>query len=201
MWIRSKVIQRRYNLKIKALIISDLHGSSSQRFPVDEPDIVFILGDLAWKDVRQIDSMYLCPKFGVLGNHDRPDLYEDTSIINLHATTIKFKGLTIAGFGGCPTYNQRNYGQYRESDVTRFIDTLRSPIDIFIAHSNPQLTPCLNFKDSHRGFSAFTKMIEKFKPEYFLHGHLHENYFEKYLKTNLICVHGFVYYDLRFMFK
>ena len=186
---------------LKVLIFSDLHGSYINKLPKEKPDVVFILGDLTWNEVRKIDTLYTCPKLGVLGNHDRPDLFDGTSIVNMHRKSIDFQGFNIAGFGGSPTYNNREYGQYREAEVSKFIRSLDKPIDIFLAHSNPQFSPSLNMKDSHRGFSSFTTLIEKHKPSYFLHGHLHENFEKKYLKTKIICIHGYSYVQISFLSK
>lgn len=183
---------------MKALIFSDLHGYYASRLPKVDPDIIFLLGDISWSEVRNIDSMYSCPKFGVLGNHDQIDLYDGTSIIDMHQKIVVFNGLKIAGFGGCPIYNSRGYGQYREVDVSRFVDSMESSVDIFIAHSNPQFSPNLDSKDSHRGFSAFSRLISKNKLSYFLHGHLHENTTHIISNTSVICVHGFIEMELRF---
>lgn len=185
---------------MKALVFSDLHGYYASRLPKKNPDIVFILGDISWSEVRNIDEMYKCPKFGVLGNHDRPDLFEGTSIVNLHGKMINYNGIVIAGFGGCPVYNSRNYGQYREVDASRFVDSLSSKVNLFISHSNAQFSANLNFKDSHRGFSSFAKLIEKHKPAYFLHGHLHENTTQMIEKTSIICTYGFSEIELYFKF-
>ena len=47
--------------------------------------------------------------------------------------------------------------------------------DILVTHA-----PARHINDfesiSHRGFSCFVDLLEKYKPKYFLHGHIHQNY-------------------------
>ena len=44
----------------------------------------------------------------------------------------------------------------------------------------------------HQGFQAFLKLIEKYHPRFFLHGHVHKSYgrqhkrYDKYLDTHVI---------------
>ena len=47
--------------------------------------------------------------------------------------------------------------------------------DILVTHA-----PARHINDfeniSHRGFSCFVDLLEKYQPKYFLHGHIHQTY-------------------------
>lgn len=141
----------------------------------ENPDVIFLLGDIDYYMLRQISDAYPdVQKFGVLGNHDSPDFFEGTDIINVHKTIVDFKGMKITGFEGSPEYNKRKHLQYTESDVYEFVKDLEA-VDIFLAHSNPGIEGRTSLVDGHRGFSSFNYYINEKKPARFFHGHLHED--------------------------
>ena len=92
---------------MKLLVLSDFHGAGTM--PEATPDLVILLGDIDYYEIRKIDEKYTCPKLGILGNHDGPDYFEGTNVVNLHKQVVEVSGLTFAGFEGCPRYNTRGY--------------------------------------------------------------------------------------------
>lgn len=52
---------------------------------------------------------------------------------------------------------------------------MRGGFDILVTHA-----PAFQLNDGedlpHRGFKVFRKLMERYKPKYFLHGHVHLNY-------------------------
>ena len=97
-------------------------------------------------------------------------------------TTRRENGILFAGVSGSIRYNS-DIGQYTEHQmkmqllamVPRLIyNKLRYGryVDVFVAHAAPfgihdRPDPC------HVGFKCFLWFIKKFKPRYFLHGHIH----------------------------
>ena len=94
----------------------------------------------------------------------------------------KKTGLLIAGMGGSINYN-KGENQYTDSQMYmklfRLIPRLiwnkivhGRYLDIFLTHSPPR-----GFNDRedlcHRGFKSFLWFLEKFKPRYMIHGHIH----------------------------
>ena len=94
----------------------------------------------------------------------------------------KRRNLIIAGLGGSMLYN---YGdsQYSEKQMQWRINKLvprliynkkrfGRALDILVTHAPP-----LGMGDGedlcHRGFSCFLSFMEKYKPKYLLHGHVH----------------------------
>lgn len=171
---------------MKILCFSDSHGRFD--LPDIEMDALFLLGDIEYYELREIDKQFSCPKFGVLGNHDGMDYYNNTSIVNVQETIVEWNGLKIAGFGGCPRYNNRPYLQYYDEELHDFMHCLPS-VDIFLAHSNPQWIPDNDETNPHRGFPSFTQYIHDKQPSYFLHGHIHDPYTKKINHTNVISVY------------
>ena len=67
----------------------------------------------------------------------------------------------------------------------------RRGFDILVTHA-----PAYQLNDGrdlpHQGFQVFRKLIEKYRPKFFLHGHVHLNYgrnqkrYDKYQDTHII---------------
>ena len=92
---------------------------------------------------------------------------------------MEFKGYRILGLGGCMKYND-NAHQYTERQMEWRIGKLRRQIkkggvDILVTHAPAQDLgdmddPC------HRGFACFRTLMEKYTPQYLVHGHVHLQY-------------------------
>lgn len=181
----------RENLKI--LAISDTHDYY-RNHPDISPDLVLLLGDNEFDEIREIEKKYNCPIVGVLGNHDRPDYYENTNIIYVHQKIITVNGIKIAGFNGSIAYKRKQSLLFFEEEVFEFVKDLE-PVDIFIAHSNPWTEDSINFDVEHRGFEAFNYYINTKQPKYFIHGHLHKPSSYLVENTNLISVYPYKIID------
>ena len=173
--------------KLKVLLISDTHGECSVEGV--RPDVVFILGDLDYYEIKKIDQAYDCPKFGVLGNHDTPHDFQDTEIQNLHGRVVLWNGLRIGGIEGCPRYNNRKYLQYTDDEVEELLEQM-GEMDIVLSHSNPMHYLTNDRTDAHRGFLALKQYIREKKPQYVFHGHLHEPSVKKLGDTVIQCIYG-----------
>lgn len=175
-------------VKLKVLIYTDIHSSELELME-DEYDAIFLLGDIDWRDVKRIDAHYQCPKFGVLGNHDKMDTFIGTSVIDMHQNIEEFKGFTLAGFSGSPRYNgKERAAQFEEEEVATFVDCLKQ-VDIFLAHSNPSFSYSSDKTDGHRGFVAYGDLIAENRVKYFLHGHLHLDGLEVHGNTEICSVY------------
>lgn len=171
--------------KIKAFVFSDFQGEIE--IPDGEPELVILLGDIYFRYAREIDNKYDCPKIGVLGNHDSPNEWKSTEVVNIHEEVVDINGISFAGFGGSPRYNSKP-NQYTEEECRSFIDRIPK-VDVFVAHSNPiyEVKEEIDLNDAHRGFDAYNHYIHNVKPKYFLHGHIH-NPFE--LKVGNTMIHS-----------
>ena len=155
-------------------------------------DLILSSGDLKAEYLSFLVTMARCPLLYVHGNHDSS--YADTPPEGCDCIDDKlvvYKGLRILGLGGSRQYS-RSAHQYSEKEMRRRIRKLRRAIkqaggvDVVLAHAAP-----LGVGDAqdlpHRGFEAFLELIEQYRPQFFLHGHVHLNY-----GTNIqrVCQHA-----------
>ena len=170
---------------IKILSVSDMveptldRGNSSDLF--GKIDLIISCGDLPPEYLSRLVHFFKAPLYYVKGNHDIR--YKDKLPMggdDLHGRLVKVAGLNILGLEGSHWYNGGPH-QYTETQMRAFIRWLRPKIwwhggiDIVVTHAPPRhihdaQDPC------HRGFECFRRLIEKYQPSYFLHGHIHQNF-------------------------
>jgi uncharacterized protein len=141
-------------------------------------DMVLSCGDLPPDYLDFLLTMLGVPVFYVRGNHDAgyPAARYD-GCDNVHGRIVEYKGVRIAGFEGSYRYNGRKY-QYTDAQMARIVARARlksirdGAPDIILTHAPP-----LGVHDGedqcHRGFAAFRTAIAAWKPQLFLHGHMH----------------------------
>ena len=144
-------------------------------------DLILSAGDLKAEYLSFLVTMANRPLLYVHGNHDggyaqRPP--EGCRCIDGKLVTVG--GLRILGLGGSALYNGGPH-QYTEKQMRRRIDRLRlklalaGGVDIVLTHA-----PVRGFGDednmTHRGFEAFLPLLDKYRPRYLVHGHIHQRY-------------------------
>ncbi|GAC1466663.1 MAG: metallophosphoesterase family protein [Chloroflexota bacterium] len=141
-------------------------------------DLVVSCGDLSPDYLDMLGTNLGVPVFYVHGNHDgsyRKAQYDGA--IDVDSRIVTYRGIRIAGFEGCMTYNHGAY-QFSEAQMRWRVRRMRlrtfrsGPPDVIISHAPP--AGCHDGKDlCHRGFHAFRTAIELWHPQYFIHGHIH----------------------------
>ena len=146
-------------------------------------DLLLGCGDLAADYMSYLMGIFCVPMLYVKGNHDvsfetdPPMGGED-----IDGRIVEYKGIRILGLEGSMRYNREPL-QYSQRQMNYKIWKLgfklkRKGVDVVIAHSPP--FGCNDAKDvCHTGFRAYGSLIERFRPRYFLHGHVHMNYGRK----------------------
>lgn len=148
---------------------------------LDGIDLILSCGDLNSSYLSFLVTMGRAPVLYVHGNHDaayrhRPpegcDCIEDT--------LVTVNGIRILGLGGSPVYSGGEH-QYTERQMARRIRRLRwklwraGGVDIVVTH-----TPARGYGDdtdyAHRGFDCLLELIDRYRPRYLVHGHVHMNY-------------------------
>lgn len=147
----------------------------------DGIDLVISCGDLKPHYLSFIATYTKAPVLYIHGNHD--ECYSKTppeGCICIDNEIYVHQGIRILGLGGSMQYN---YGkrQYTDRQMNRRVYRLLPKIffhrgfDILVTHA-----PAYQFNDGedlpHRGFKIFRKLLDKYHPKYFLHGHMHLNY-------------------------
>lgn len=170
---------------MKLLLLGDRESSYLwdyyQPGMLSDYDLILSAGDLDAEYLSFIVTMARSPLLYVHGNHDGSykksppegcDCIEDQLFV--------YNGLRILGLGGCPVYNGGPH-QYSERQMNRRIKKLRwkirkaGGIDIVLTHA-----PVAGYGDAndlaHRGFACFAEAIDRYKPQYWIHSHVHLNY-------------------------
>ena len=144
-------------------------------------DLILSCGDLKAEYLSFLVTMGQAPVFYVHGNHDggyRSHPPEGCDCIDDHL--VVYNGLRILGLGGCRKYHPGPF-QYTEREMHRRIAHLRRAlrrsggVDIVITHAPPR---GLGDREdpAHVGFQALLELLDKYQPQYLLHGHVHMRY-------------------------
>ncbi len=203
---------------MKALLISDkivehiYSNSISER--LKDIDFVISCGDLPNYYLEFIVSTLNKPLFYVMGNHFNNGMHTENGssqkhpegCIDLDGKIIIFNNIVITGFAGSMKYSNGNY-QYSDSQMLlkalRFRVRLairklfgKKCIDIIVTHAPP-----FKIHDGedlcHRGFRVFNRLIDLYKPRYFIHGHTHLYGVDNKWKTSVGCTEVINAYGFR----
>lgn len=160
-------------------------------------DLIISCGDLDPRYLSFLVTLTSIPVLYVHGNHD--GIYKKIppeGCICIEDKIYVHNGVRILGLGGSMRYNSGQH-QYTEWEMRHRVAKLwfqifkRGGFDILVTHA-----PAYQLNDGrdlpHQGFQVFKKLIEKFRPKYFLHGHVHLTYgrnhkrYDKYQDTHVI---------------
>lgn len=169
-----------------------------------EYGLILSAGDLKADYLSFLVTMARCPLLYVHGNHDsRYDQFPPEGCDDIDDKLVVYKGLRILGLGGSQKYSGGKH-QYTEREMKKRIRKLKRAIrlaggvDIVLSHSSPYGIGDANDL-AHRGFESFLDLIDRYRPKYLLHGHMHLNYVtgltrkETYRGTQIInCCERFV---------
>jgi len=170
---------------MKILAVSDEECAALWEYytpgKLKEYDLILSCGDLNSKYLSFLVTMARCPLLYVVGNHDkRYKIAPPEGCDPIDDHFVVYNGVRILGLGGCRRYNSGDF-QYTESQMRRRIRRLsfqlwvHKGVDIVVTHAAPEglgddEDPC------HMGFACFRKLLDKYKPQYLVHGHVHVTY-------------------------
>ena len=160
-------------------------------------DLILSSGDLNPSYLSFLATFTTAPVLYVRGNHD--DYYEKTppeGCICIEDKIYVHDGIRILGLGGSMRYRP-GINQYTERQMKTRVKKLwfqlfrNGGFDILLTHS-----PAYQLNDGrdlpHQGFQVFNVLINKYKPRFFIHGHVHMSYgrqhkrYDKYGETNIV---------------
>ncbi len=146
-----------------------------------EYDLIISCGDLNYNYLEFLVTMARCPVLYVPGNHDTSYLRHPPEGCDcIDDRIVEYNGVRILGLGGCRRYHPGPY-QYSEKEMRRRIRRLRfalwrsKGVDIVVTHAPPYGVGD-GLDRAHWGFSALLELLDKYKPQYLLHGHVHMRY-------------------------
>lgn len=192
-------------MKLRALVVADQESKyiwdyfDKANFP--DIDVIISCGDLKASYLSFLTTMLSAPLLYVPGNHDSHYLRQPPEgCDDLTDKMITVKGVRFLGFGGANSASPKPF-HYTEKDVAKQV-VRRLPeictqggFDVLVTH-----TPAFGLGDGedsfHKGFIAYTALIEQFEPAFHLHGHQHMNYGgarERFTHGKTEVINGFGY--------
>ena len=144
-------------------------------------DLILSCGDLSPLYLSFLATFFQGPVLYVHGNHDA--VYQSSppyGCICVEDQIYEHKGIRILGLGGSMRYKEGPH-QYTEAQMNFRIRKLwyqlrrHKGFDILLTHA-----PALGLNDEenlpHRGFQGFLRLMDRYAPAYFVHGHIHMSY-------------------------
>lgn len=168
--------------RICILAISDVHSRSLwdyyDRSKLRDVDLIISCGDLDSDYLQFLVTMTNVPLLYVHGNHDQHYAHRaPEGCINIEDRVYTHQGIRILGLGGSVKYKDGPHQYSQTQMIFRMYSCMakiafHGGIDILVTHA-PAVG--INEGDSHvhAGFRAFNVLLNKYKPKYFLHGHVH----------------------------
>ena len=143
--------------------------------------LIISCGDLKASYLSFLVTMARCPVLYVHGNHDtRYGSYPPEGCDCIDGRVVEYNGVRIMGLGGCLKYHPGEH-QYTDRQMRGRILKMRWPIrkaggvDILVTHA-----PAEGLGDSedvaHWGFPSLRAFLDKYRPSYHVHGHVHMTY-------------------------
>ncbi len=144
-------------------------------------DVILACGDLNPQYLSFLATFFSGPVLYVHGNHDA--CYNTTppeGCISIEDQIFEYQGIRFLGLGGSMRYKPGPF-QYTQFEMRMRVLKLwfqlkrRKGFDILVTHA-----PAYGLGDgkslTHTGFKAFLELIEKYHPQFFVHGHIHLSY-------------------------
>lgn len=176
---------------MKILVLADLESKYLWDFyekrKLEGIDLIISCGDLKASYLSFLATLSSVPVLYVPGNHDdKYDTDPPEGCICIDDDIFVYRGIRILGLGGSMCYNFGAH-QYTEAAMRKRIRRLRLKLfyrkgfDILVTHA-----PAFGLNDgsdrAHVGFQIFHNLLQKYRPRYFVHGHMHMNYDRKLLQ-------------------
>ena len=148
---------------------------------LDGVELILSCGDLSPHYLSFLATYSHVPILYVHGNHD--DCYEKNppdGCICIDGRLFVYHGLRVLGLGGSMRYKPGKH-QFTQREMSRRVWRLspkiywRGGVDVLLSHA-----PAFGLGDGddlpHTGFKAFPKLLDRWEPSCFVHGHMHLSY-------------------------
>lgn len=197
---------------MRILVLADEKSKSLYDYyepsKLENVDLIIACGDLKKSYLEFFATVSHCPVLFVLGNHDSwyKPMEGCGGCICIEDDIFVYKGVRIMGLGGSMRYIPRRELQYTEQEMSWRVLKLwwklkkHKGFDILVTHA-----PAEGINDMedlpHQGFECFCKLMKKYKPKFFLHGHVHASYgkgfkrIDRYEETTVINAYESYFFD------
>ncbi len=170
---------------MKILLLADVPEPTLwehlNRDKLEGVELVLSCGDLPAEYLSFLTCFTPAPILYIHGNHDeRYETHPPEGCECIDDQLVVVQGLRILGLGGCMRYRPGPY-QFTERQMAKRVrrKTLallrHGGVDIVLTHA-----PAYHLGDdedlAHRGFEVFVRLIDRWQPRAFVHGHVHQSY-------------------------
>lgn len=153
-------------------------------------ELILSCGDLPAEYLSFLTCFTHAPVLYVHGNHDvRYQTAPPEGCICIEDQVYDAGGVRILGLGGSMRYKDGPC-MYTEKEMAARIRKMRYKLwraggfDILLTHA-----PAYRLGDMdnlpHTGFRCFRELMEKYKPKYMVHGHVHQEYSSTFLRERV----------------
>lgn len=170
---------------MKILVLADVASKALWDYydesRLKDIDLILSAGDLPSAYLSFLVTFAHCPVLYIHGNHD--EIYDKKppeGCTCIDGMLYEYEGIRILGLGGSMRYRPGLH-QYSEKQMRARVRKLKWKIwrkrgfDILLTHA-----PAQGVNDGedlpHKGFAIFRELMEKYRPSYMVHGHVHMNY-------------------------
>ena len=144
-------------------------------------DLILACGDLDPRYLEFLVTFAHCPLLYVHGNHDEKyKKIPPLGCIDIEDQIYVHNGVRILGLGGSRRYRPGEH-QYTEKEMQKRVRKLwfklrkQKGFDILLTHAPARGQGDMD-SPVHAGFETFLELMDKYKPSYHIHGHVHLNY-------------------------
>jgi len=174
--------------KLRILAASDLHGDSrvtrrlANKAEKENVDLVVLCGDiLGFTETKNIIKPFKDKNKKVLIIPGNWDSFATTDFLanvygvkNIHGYSVKYENIGFFGAGGAEGPGP---GATTDKEILRNLKKAYSSLKgiekkIMVTHMHP--SGSISEFSGVRGSKAITKAIKEFKPDFLIHGHIHE---------------------------
>lgn len=177
---------------MKILVLADepdkMLWEHLQRERLEGVELILSCGDLPASYLSFLTCFTSAPVVYICGNHDTKYLKEPPEGCEcIEDSLFVYKGVRVLGLGGCMRYKPGPF-QYTDDEMRKRIKKLRWKLwrhkgfDILLTHA-----PAYRVGDDtdvcHTGFQAFLELMDKYKPAFMVHGHVHKSYTANFVRA------------------
>ena len=170
---------------MRVLVVADVEDKRIYDYfkkeRVEGVELIVSCGDLKANYLDFLVSMVNVPMIYVHGNHDDLLLKDPPPGDCIEDTVFEYKGYRFLGLGGSMRYRKDGKCMYTETQMKLRAARVKPKIfrkrgiDILVTHA-----PAKGYGDledlPHHGFDTFNDIMNRYRPAYMFHGHVHTNY-------------------------
>ena len=131
-------------------------------------DVIVSCGDLNPSYLSFLTTMVGVPLLYVHGNHDdKYNVKPPEGCICIEDEIYEYEGVRFLGLGGSNRYKPGE-NQYTQKEMTKRVKKLWWKLK------------------RNKGFDVFNRLIEQYRPKYFVHGHVHMSYGRQFVRLDKV---------------